>query len=90
MQRTEPDSITNMVPLSNTFQAADMHPVSLYYYSRTGFMQLTIAHGWKFYWISHYGKIAQIQSEYSMSIYKQGRVSFSLCRTNKSVSKTVE
>lgn len=79
-----------MVPLSNTFQAADMHPVSLYYYNRTDFMQLAIIYGWQFDWISHYVKIAQIQSEYATSIHKQGRVSFTLYRTNTSVTKIVE
>lgn len=45
----ELDSITNTVPLSNTFQAANMHPVSLYYYNKIGFIQLVIKYGWQFY-----------------------------------------
>jgi len=50
----ELDSIANTVPLSNTLQAANMHPVSLYYHNRIGFMQLVIKHRRQFYWISHY------------------------------------
>lgn len=48
---------TDVVPLSNTFQAADIHPFFLYYHYRIGFMQLIIKYGWQFYWISRYVEI---------------------------------
>lgn len=58
---------TDVVPLSNTFQAADMHLVFLHYHNRIGFMQLVIKYGWQFNWISNYVEIGQIQSEPSTS-----------------------